>query len=89
MLNHDLIFESTTSLPECVNDAFNITSLSNPFVNNDEPSYKDDSLICKICLKVMEEIDEILTDPTIEDKVSCGYCNYITTLVINSFISLF
>ena len=91
MLNNYASLESVTSLPECVNEAFNITSLSNqysPLLKNDGLGYKDNSLICQICLKVMEEIDEILTDPAIEDKVSCKYCNDINMVVNQIVISI-
>ena len=84
-LNKHVALESITSLPECVNEAFNITRLANqylPLLMDNGLEYKNDSLICKICLKVMEEIDAILTDPDIEDKVSCEYCNDINMSVI-------
>ena len=72
--NGQIIVGKVTTVPECVKEAFpNITKPINPYLpldNNYHPSSPDDSLICKFCLKVMEEIDKVLTDPDIEDAVS-------------------
>ena len=64
--------KDSSGLPECVNEAFNITSQSNQYLSKNRkylPDHDYDSLICDICLKVMQEIDDTITDPDIEDAV--------------------
>lgn len=62
-------------LPQCVLDAFpelNKTIDSRDVVAQLDDIYgkSDESLGCRICLGLMTEVDNILTDPTIEDAIA-------------------
>ena len=76
-INDQRVLTEGTNIPDCVKEAFpNITSTTRKVTYNDilgsgsYPNYKPRPIVCKLCLKVMEEIDAILTDPDIEDAVS-------------------
>ena len=83
---------NVTNVPDCVKDAFpNITKPTNPYVSLDgnyQPNSQDDSLMCKLCLRVMEEIDQILTDPDIEDAVSHNLFDCANMFVFSIYINI-
>ena len=75
--NNERSLTEGTNVPDCVNEAFpNRTNTATKVTYDDilrigsYPNYEPRPIVCKLCLKVMEEIDSILTDPDIEDGVS-------------------